>query len=423
MAYCVGVVADRFAARLESLGQVLNSSVILMNSHPWTQLEGVEQILPNEGWDYEQLRRKLLDRLYLNGYELVVPPLADFAESLLSGASEDLDVMTVKAPDHVSGRLYGIRADMTPQVARIAACHMPVSDQVVRLCYLGPTLLARAANLGGSRELMQFGAELFGSSAPESDCEVMRLMVEALQIAGVDPLSVSIGHAGIIREVFQLFELDPRLQNQLLDALSRKSKPDIKEYCARHQIGSDAADVMLVLTDLNGSVDMQAQADSRLGGMADGIDAAIHELNVVVELVRERVSGIHLHLDYAQVGGYRYHTGTTFSAYGPGFGQALAKGGRYDGVLSAYGVPCPATGFSSDLRLLRHRWRSNKSKPLAIPADADVPSDVIESLFERGQRVVYELPGQDPSSIGAVADHKLSKRGDSWEITQINQEI
>ncbi len=393
-----------------------------MNSHLWTQLEGVEQILSSEGWNYEQLRRKLLDRFYSNGYELVIPPLVDFVENLLSGTNQDLDLLTVKVPDHVSGRMYGIRADMTPQVARIAALQAPQINEVIRLCYLGPTLLARTPDLGGSRELLQFGAELFGSSAPESDCEVIRLMVEVLQTAGVNPLSVSIGHVGIFREVFKLIDLDGHVEGEFLEALQRKSKPDIDEVSARYKLDEDRCRVLKDLTDLNGSVQISEQANLRLGKLSKGLDSVLEEVAAICDLLCNQIEGISLHLDYAQVGSYKYHTGVIFSAYGPGYGQALAKGGRYDDVLSAYGTPCPATGFSGDLRLLRHRASVQLRKAILVPAQAKVPSEVIERLFRQKERVIYELPNQGKAQLGTIVDRKLVEKDGSWVVVHFNSQ-
>ena len=390
-----------------------------MGPNSWMQLEGVEQILPEEGWDYEQLRRKLLDRLYQNGYEMVVPPLADFVDALLSGSSQDLDVLTVKVPDHVSGLLYGIRADMTPQVARIAAFYTPATTQVLRLCYMGSALLARATDLGGSRELMQFGAELFGSETPESDCEIIRLMVESLQLAGVAPLSVSIGHVGIFREVFKLMDLNVGLRDRLLNAIQRKSKPDIQELLAKHQIGDEAISIIVDLVQLNGSIGVRAEAKQRLGGLSEGLDAVLDELDTVIELVHSRVAGISLHMDYAQVGGYEYHTGTIFSAYGKGYGQSLAKGGRYECTVAA-GTSVPATGFSGDLRLIRYRRKMHSRKPILIPCGLEVSDEFIESLFSQGERVVYELPGQNGSSLDAAADRMLREVDGKLVVTDLD---
>lgn len=387
-----------------------------------SQLEGVEQILPGDGWEFEQLRRRVLDRLHANGYDLVVPPLADYVESLLSGASEDLDLLTVKAPDHASGRLFGIRADMTPQVARIASRCSREEGEAVRLCYAGPTLLARSDEIGGRRELTQFGAEIFGSSDPESDCEIMRLMAEVLQIAGVASLSVSLGHVGIFGQVFDLVDLSEELRGEALSALQRKSKPDLRRLRDERELDTEWMQILIDLTDFNGGVAIQSQASDRLGGISQGLDDVLSELRVITDMVQSSVRGIAMHLDYSLVGGYEYHTGTVFSAYGPGYGQALAKGGRYDGVLSAYGEPCPATGFSGDLRLLRHLngSASEPKKGILIPVGSGVPPSFIDSLVEDGERVIRAFPGQDSSVLRRMADRTVVEQGGDWTVGDLD---
>lgn len=387
-----------------------------MNKELWKQLDGVEYIPPGDGWTVEQLRRAIIDCLDANGYELVIPPLADYAESLLSSSHEDLDLLTVKVPDPVNGRLYGIRADMTPQVAKIAALHTPVADGIIRLSYLGPVLLARAPDLGARRELFQFGAELFGSPAPESDCEVIRLMVQVLQIAGVESLSVSLGHVGIVNETMAAIGIDDEIESELLNALQRKSNPDLKDFALQHGSSKDALEVLHNLVQLNGASNIAAQAEKLLSGMSPRLDNALEEFTTVVELVRTCLPELHIHLDYAQIGGYKYHTGTIFSAYGPGYGQALAKGGRYDGILSAYGISASATGFSGDLRLLLEGRQVASRKAILVPVGSDVPIDVVELHRMRGDRVIHQLPGQSKKDIQHTCDRVLVQRDAKWVV-------
>ena len=389
-----------------------------MNS-PWTQLEGVEQILPGSGWEFEQMRRRLLDCLYQNGYELVIPPLADFVETLLGGTNEDLDVLTVKSPDHVSGRLFGIRADMTPQVARIAATHTPVQDAVVRLCYFGPVLLARAMEIGGRREQMQFGAELFGSESLKADCEIVQLMVESLRVAGADSLVVSLGHVGIVEEIFRMEEFNDNQQETVQKILQRKSKPDLQLFCEQNQLSSNALRLLRNLIDLNGDESVLDTARLQLGKQSSRLDHLLDEFASFLGMVRKENEPIPLHVDFAQTGSHRYHTGIIFSAFVPGFGQAVAKGGRYDNVMSAYGTPCAATGFSGDLMLLAGGRKGDKKKGILVPADAEVPRSRIEELLANGERVFREMPGQSPRSVQLTCDHTLVKRGDGWQVESL----
>ena len=386
----------------------------------WIQLDGVEQILPYDGWEFEQLRRELLDCLYQNGYELVVPPLADFVECLLGGTNDDLDVLTVKTPDYVSGKMFGIRADMTPQVARLAALHLPVQQQPVRLCYFGSSLLARVPSIGGSRELLQFGAELFGSSSLESDCEIIRLMIESLRIAGIDSLSVSLGHVGIIESLFEQFGYKKSsIDTALLNAFKRKSKPELDALADREGLRAEAIEIFSNLIELNGGIDILDEAESRLKSVGNNVPRLLSEFERVVRRVAEENKGVSLHVDFAQVGGYQYHTGVIFSAYGPGYGQPLAKGGRYDSVMAAYGTPCAATGFSGDLRLLRRAIRGECKKAVMVPLNSTVPREQIGALIERGDRVVYQLPDQTRASLIHTCDREFICQAGKWRVVPL----
>ncbi len=386
----------------------------------WIQLDGVEQILPYDGWEFEQLRRELLDCLYQNGYELVVPPLADFVECLLGGTNDDLDVLTVKTPDYVSGKMFGIRADMTPQVARLAALHLPVQQQPVRLCYFGSSLLARVPSIGGSRELLQFGAELFGSSSLESDCEIIRLMIESLRIAGIDSLSVSLGHVGIIESLFEQFGYKKSsIENALLDALKRKSKPELDTLAGREGPQAETIEVFSNLIELNGGIDILDEAKYRLKSVENNVPQLLSEFERVVRRVAEENDGVSLHVDFAQVGGYQYHTGVIFSAYGPGYGQPLAKGGRYDSVMAAYGTPCAATGFSGDLGLLRRAIRGECKKAVMVPLNSTVPREHIGALIERGERVIHQLPDQARASLIHTCDREFICQAGEWRVVPL----
>ena len=386
----------------------------------WIQLDGVEQILPYDGWEFEHLRRELLDCLYQNGYELVVPPLADFVECLLGGTNDDLDVLTVKTPDYVSGKMFGIRADMTPQVARLAALHLPVQQQPVRLCYFGSSLLARVPSIGGGRELLQFGAELFGSSSLESDCEIIRLMIESLRIAGIKSPSVSLGHVGIIESLFDQFGYkNSSIENDLLDVFRRKSKPELDALVDREGLQAEAIEIFSNLIELNGGIDILDEAKNRLKSVGNKIPRLLSEFESVVRRVAEESDGISLHVDFAQVGGYQYHTGVIFSAYGPGYGQPLAKGGRYDSVMAAYGKPCAATGFSGDLRLLRRAIRGKCKKAVMVPLNSTVPREQIRALIERGDRVIHQLPDQTRASLIHTCDREIICQAGKWRVVPL----
>ncbi len=390
----------------------------------WIQLGGVEQILPPDAWELEILRRKILDRLFQNGYDLVVPPIADFVESLLGGTSEDLDLLTVKAPDYASGKLFGIRADMTPQIARIAAHHMPVKEAVVRLCYLGSSLLARPRHQGESRELLQYGAEIFGSASPQADGEAVRLMVECLQLSGAQQLSVSVGHIGVIAALLESLDLngDTHQRREILAALQQYSKPRLTEMAAESKLSPAALKLLCNVIDCNGSAAAVDEILSKLTGVSDVLDALLTQFSQFIAQLAQDVEHVDFQLDMAQVGGFQYHTGIVFSAYGAGCGYALANGGRYDHVLSGYGQPCPATGFSGDLRLLRRLLGGKDRKGVLLAADAKLPTAEIGRLLEDNDRVIRQLPGQSESAMGFACDRKFINRDGCWAVVPFGQE-
>ncbi len=382
----------------------------------WIQLDGVEQILPYDGWEFEQLRRSLLDCLYQNGYELVVPPLVDFIESLLGGVSEDLDLLTVKTPDYVSGKLYGIRADMTPQIARLVACHLPRENKVARLCYLGPTLLAKVPNAGKSREILQYGAELFGSNSIEADCEVIRLMVRVLEIAGIESPSISIGHVGIVDELMESSTMDYGVREKVTSALKRKSRPALKEIAAEHGFQSGEFEIYHNLVELNGGIEVISQARSQLSGMTARMDDLLDEYEQIVMSAVCENENASFHIDYALMGSYQYHSGVVFAAFGSGYGQALVKGGRYDRVLEAYGEACPATGFSGDLRLLRRTIQGQGDKGVLVPYGVNAPEQQITELLQQNNRIIRQLPDQKRESLLEVCDRELIECDGKWKV-------
>ncbi len=389
-------------------------------SDSWIQLDGVEQILPYDGWEYEQLRRRLLDCMYSNGYEYVVPPLADFVESLLGGTNGDLDLLTVKAPDYASGKMFGIRADITPQIARMALHHLCSSDAVVRLCYFGATLLARPRKTGGSREQLQFGSELFGSSSSEADCEIVRLMTECLALANVQSLSVSLGHVGIIDAVLEALQISSDKREEIYTALTIHSKPQLHEIAERSGLSKESVNTLCDLMDLNGDVPVIQSANSRLKGMSDKLDLLLSQFETFVKMLSAQLTDVGIYIDYAQVGSYKYHSGVIFSAYGAGYSHALANGGRYDNVLSKCGTPCPATGFSGDLRLLRDAIAGNQKKAILVPRDTHIPLHYIDELICNENRLIRQLPHQSIDSLKSLCDRMLKVQDGNWKVVPID---
>ena len=385
----------------------------------WLLPDGIEEILPEDAWRMEDLRRRLLDHFDRCGYDLVMPPLIEYLESLLTGTGEDLDLQTFKVTDQHSGRTMGVRADMTPQVARIEA-HFLRADMPVRLCYIGSTLLARAPSVGDSREPLQFGAELFGSADPRADGEILALMARSLRLLGIEEIHIDIGHVGVYRELARAAELDDAQAGALFEAFQRKSQPDIAELLAGFGLAVEVRSRFMELAQMNGGLEVLDRATARLESASPGVAAALGNLRAVVDVAVRAVPDTPMHLDLAELRGYRYHTGVVFSAFEPGSGRAIARGGRYDDIGAAFGHSRPATGFSADLRrllrLLPPRPASS-ARAIAAPCDPDRElQSEIDVLRDRGERVVTVMPEHTAEDVRALCNRELVRRDGRWTV-------
>jgi len=322
-----------------------------MSIKKWMLPEGVEEALPPTSWELEDLRRKLLDGFRKRGYELILPPLIEHLDALLTGTAQDLDARTFKFTDPASGRLLGLRSDMTPQAARIAARRF--RDQaVVRLCYLGTVLRTQPDALGGPRSPRQVGCEIFGEAGIEADLEVIDLMLRTLRLAGLKKAHLDLGHVGIYRAISGKLALDPDDEAVLFDILQRKSQPDLAEFAQARSLKPRVVKVFAELMELNGDVTVLQRARETLKSAGAAVQEALDTLEQVVRKLRAEAPKLPIHVDLAELRGYSYHTGIVFAAFAPGHGREIARGGRYDGVGAEFGVARPATGFSADLNEL-----------------------------------------------------------------------
>ncbi len=317
----------------------------------WMLPEGVEESLPAVAWRIEALRRALLDHYRAQGYELILPPLLEHLDTLLTGAGSDLESQTFKLTDPAGGRLLGLRADMTPQAARIATRHFADQPQV-RLCYLGTVLRTRPDSLGGSRAPRQVGCEYFGEAGLAADLEILRLMLETLQLAAVRDVHLDLGHVGIYRALSGKLGLDADDETALFDILQRKSQPDLRDFAASRRLASAAIGGVAALMELNGDVTVLQRARAILDVGETAIAQALVALEQAARELAKIAPTVPLHIDLAELRGYRYQTGLVFAAFAPGHGRELARGGRYDGVGGELGKPRPATGFSADVNEL-----------------------------------------------------------------------
>ena len=384
----------------------------------WLLPEGIEEILPAKAERLEALRRQLLDTYHSWGYELVMPPQVEYLESLLTGTGNDLDLQTLKVTDQLTGRLMGLRADMTPQVARIDAHHLHRMGPS-RLCYMGTVLKALPEGAAGSRSPLQVGAELYGHSGPESDAEVIQLMLATLQICGVEQVHIDLGHVGIYRGLVKQAGLDNDQEAALFDALQRKAKPEIAELLGQMQLDTDLRDMLNSLADLNGGVEVLAQAEQSLAAANGEVKQALESLARVAVLLQQSNSSISVHYDLAELRGYHYHTGVVFAGYVAERSEAVAQGGRYDDIGQVFGRARAATGFSTDLKTLVNLlgWTESPVDAILAPYEIDAALQKrVAELRASGERVIQELPGQtgDPSEMGCR--RKLIKQAGDWII-------
>lgn len=384
----------------------------------WLLPDGVEEVLPGRARAIEQLRRRTLDLYQRWGYELVFPPLIEFLESLLNGAGRDLERETFKITDQLTGRLMGVRADITPQVARMDA-HSLRQSAPTRLCYCSSALRTRPTVAGGTRLPYQIGVELFGHAGAESDLEVISLLLETLELAGLDQtLVLDLGHVGLFRGLLEACDLSEARQYQLEDIYVRKARVELESFVEECELPAKAGDALLALPWLAGDAAVLDQARALLGDFPAALEA-LSELAELVEVLAAK--GVNLHLDLGELRGYHYHTGCVFAAYLPGESEPLAKGGRYDHIGEVFGRARAATGFSADLKMLAAHVRAPEENGILAEGslrDADFAASVA-ALREQGERVVLALPGadNDPQVLGC--QRKLVPGKNGWIIQDL----
>ncbi len=366
----------------------------------------------------EELRRKILDEFRSYGYELVIPPMLEYLESLLTGVGQDTELHTFKLIDQLSGRTMGIRADMTTQVARIDA-HLLNRNTVTRLCYAGSILHTRPSGLQATREPLQIGAELFGYPGIEADAEIQSLASASLKAAGIAGVCLDLSHVGVLKALVASDPLAQIFEAQLFDLLETKDMPGLTELTKGFH--EDTREALLALPDLYGDTAVLKEAKKVLPEN-EGIARALSELEYLAGQAEcDRVT-----IDLADMHGYHYHSGVMFAAYVPGLPNAIARGGRYDHVAEAFGRSRPATGFSMDLReLARILPAAEKRRAIQAPWSRDAGlSRKIRELRKSGEIVVYELPGSRSEQDEFVCDRVLvQEAGNSeWIVKTVSNE-
>lgn len=384
----------------------------------WLLPESLADILPAEARRIEELRRKLLDLYRVYGFELVMPPLVEYLDSLLTGHGHDLSLRTNKLVDQLSGRTLGVRADMTPQVARIDA-HLLNREGVTRLCYCGSVLHARPMGLFSDRELLQIGAEIFGHAGVEADIQIIELALESVRLAGVQAPRLDLNHPGVLRA---LIAADPALEDiaeEVADLLATKDVPGLRALgSATKNLRPGSLDALMELASLYGGREVLERAREVLPKLPD-VAQALDDL----ERLAGFLSDYEVSFDFAEVrAGYGYHSGIVFAIYADGWRDTLVRGGRYDGVGKAFGRARPATGFSLDLRALSGGLEPAKpAKAVRAPWGCNPAlAAALRELRDAGNIVVQVLPGQQQSLDEFVFDRELIQEGNEWKVRAID---
>lgn len=394
----------------------------------WLLPESVADVLPSEARRIEELRRSLLDQFRVYGYELVMPPMLEYTESLLGNADASLNLQTFKLLDQASGRMLGLRADTTPQVARIDA-HILNRKGVTRLCYCGPVLHTQSLGLRSTREPLQCGAELYGCGAIEADLEILNLALDTLTLSGLRDCRLTLSHAGLLAAVVDGEGLSADLIRSLHNCLAQKDQPALQALLVNvSPVCRNNVLALLGLYGVPGGVNCVLNRAADILPKTPKVVAILNELRTLLARLQETVSAAPIFmLDLADLANFDYHSGLIFSAYVNGCPNAILRGGRYDDVGAVYGRARPATGFSVDLRELVAIQSFHSMPKTAIRAPWVYNTEliaVIRELRSRGEVVLQSLPNTAQEEEEFVCDRQLVQVNAVWKVVPIgmNQE-
>jgi ATP phosphoribosyltransferase regulatory subunit len=388
----------------------------------WLLPAGIEEVLPENAAILESYRRKSLDLFASWGYQLVIPPFIEFLDSLLVGECEDLNIQTFKLTDQLSGRTMGVRADMTPQVARIDA-HMLKSEAPTRLCYCGTVLHTRPETVGGTRSPLQIGAELYGHAGISSDVEIISLMTTTLQASGVNEILLDLGHTGIFEALIKAANVSPEVEADLFSMLQRKSKPDIQTLLASVDCSGEFKMAMLDLVNLHGHSEVLTRAREQLKVGGKELLQCIDYLENLSATLSTSINNTKFHYDLAESSGYHYQQGIEFSAFCATSGDQLARGGRYDNIGESFGRARPAIGFSADLRRLiiasNHQTKIPAGAIFAPQVNDSSLAISIAELRAQGEVVIKGLSDNSDEASLVNCTRSLQKENNKWVIKDI----
>lgn len=382
----------------------------------WLLPDGVEEILPAEAKPIEYLRRQLLDLYGAWGYDLVIPPLLEYTDSLLIGLGKDVDLLTFKVTDLLTGRTLGIRADITPQTARMDA-HSFTRTGHNRLCYAGHVVYTRPKNPLATRTPIQAGVEFYGEPGIAADIEVVSLLIESLRLAGLPRLHIDLGHVGIYRALARVAGFDEALEEEFFELLQRKAMTEIRDWVSARVSRPEVAELLVELPLLAGDKSVLALARQRFGTLVPEAVDAIDQLVAVATAVEQRYPKAVLYFDLGELRGYHYLTGLVFAAFAPGCGNPVASGGRYDHIGEVFGRARPATGFAVDITAL---GKSGILPPAATAGIAVVTNndpaqwEAIRQLRASGERVVCVFDAQTLGESGC--DRQLVASGEAYKV-------
>ena len=386
-----------------------------MTNANWLLPEYIQDMLPDEAACIERMRGSVLELLRLSGYQLVAPPLLEYTESLLINDSHDMDLRTFKLVDQLSGRTLALRADITPQAARIDA-HLLNRQGVTRLCYVGSVLHTQPVGVMRTREQLQIGAELYGHAGLESDLEVQRLMLEALVLLGIDGVHLDLGHVALFRALVNRAAIGKELEAALFSALQGKDVPALRLLVA--DLAPEIQKALLALPQLYGGIEVIAQARTVLPNNPE-ITTALNELEQAAKALQPLAHSVGI--DLAELRGYHYHSGMVFAAYHAGSHDAIALGGRYDDVGKSFGRARPATGFSMDLRQLHGLLPQQiPAKGILAPYRTDAAlQEKISQLRTQGEAVVVDLQGNPALRPELNCNRELVLHDGAWCVVEI----
>ena len=385
----------------------------------WLLPDGIDEVLPEQARLIEGSRRQLLDLYNSWGYDLVIPPMVEFTQSLLSGFGSDLDLMTFRLTDQLSGRMMGIRADITPQAARIDA-HSLNRQGPNRLCYAGTVLQTKPRGPLESRTPISVGVELFGEASVSADIEVIELFLKTLEEAAVDGVHLDLGHVDILRGLLTASDLSTDQEAELFELLQSKATAELDAWIGANISDANLAQWLKSLPTLAGGTEILAEAKQSLAGAPSQVIDALGQLEQIIDALSDQQ--VTIYLDLGDIPGFGYHTGVVFAAYKQGYGKALGNGGRYDNIGEAFGRARTATGFAFDLKSLVANGQFDQSDQggIYVPESADAEClEQIVSLRQQGERVVQGFAGQVVDFQEMNCDRQLIKRDGQYIIEKI----